>query len=224
MVPMTQPMNSKAKRPFDAKTFLAKVGKGKTHVDYRKNHEVFSQGDPAEHLFYLQKGKVKLTVVSKRGKRVVVAVLGAGDFFGEGCMAGQPLRMSTASAVSDCSIVRMEKQSAIRVLHDKHAFSEFFLRYMLSRNIRIEKDLVDHLFNSCEKRLARVLLLLAKFGKDAKPKLVIPKVSDATLSEIVGIPLSQVSFLMNKFRELGFIGDKGGLEVHSSLLNIVLQE
>jgi CRP/FNR family transcriptional regulator, cyclic AMP receptor protein len=217
-------MNSKTKQPFDPKAFLAKVGKGKTHADYRKNRKVFSQGEPAEHLFYVQKGKVKLTVVSKRGKQVVVAVLGVGDFFGEGCMAGQSLRMATASAVSDCSIVRLEKQSAIRVLHDKQAFSEFFLRYMLSRNIRIEQDLVDQLFNSSEKRLARVLLLLAKFGKDAKPELVIPKVSEATLSEIVGIPLSQVSFLMNKFRKLGFIGDDGGLEVHSSLLNIVLHE
>jgi CRP/FNR family cyclic AMP-dependent transcriptional regulator len=221
---MTHPMNSKAKRPFDAKTFLAKVGKGKTHADYRKNRKVFSQGDAAEHLFYIQKGKVKLTVISKRGKQVVVAVLGVGDFFGEGCMAGQSLRMATASAVSDCSIVRLEKQSAIRVLRDKQAFSEFFLRYMLSRNIRIEQDLVDQLFNSCEKRLARVLLLLAKFGRNAKPELVIPKVSEATLSEIVGIPLSQVTFLMNKFRKLGFIDDNGGLEVHSSLLNIVLHE
>jgi CRP-like cAMP-binding protein len=212
------------KQPFDAKTFLAKAGKGKKHADYRKNRKVFSQGDPAKHLFYIQKGKVKLTVVSKLGKQVVVAILRAGDFFGEGCMAGQPLRMATASAVSDCSIVRLEKQDAIRVLHDRQAVSEFFLRYMLSRNIRIEEDLVEHLFNSSEKRLARVLLLLAKFGKAVKPELVIPQVSVATLSEIVGIPLSQVSFLMNKFRKLGFIGDKGGLQVHSSLLNIVLQD
>lgn len=217
-------MTSQAKQPFDPKAFLAKVGKGKTHAGYRKNRTVFSQGEPAEHLFYIQRGKVKLTVISKRGKQVVVAVLGVGDFFGEGCMAGQSLRMATASALSDCSIVRLEKQSAIRVLHEKQAFSGFFLRYMLSRNIRIEKDLVDHLFNSSEKRLARVLLLLAKFGKDAMPELVIPKVSDATLSEIVGIPLSQVSFLMNKFRKLGFIGDNGGLEVHRSLLNVVLHE
>jgi CRP/FNR family cyclic AMP-dependent transcriptional regulator len=221
---MTLLMTSKAKQRFDPKAFLAKVGRGKTHADYRKNRKVFSQGDPAEHLFYIQKGKVKLTVISKRGKQVVVAVLGVGDFFGEGCMAGQSLRMATASAVSHCSIVRLEKQSTIRVLRDKQAFSEFFLRYMLFRNVRIEKDLVDQLFNSSEKRLARVLLLLAKFGKDAKPELVIPKVSEATLSEIVGIPLSQVSFLMNKFRKLGFIGDNGGLEVHSSLLNIVLHE
>jgi len=221
---MTLRMTPQAKRPFDAKAFLSKVGKGKTHADYGKNHKVFSQGDPAAHIFYLQKGKVKLTVVSKQGKQVVVAVLGAGDFFGEGCMAGQSLRMATASTVSDCSIVRLERLSAIRVLHDEQAFSELFMRYMLARNIRIEEDLVDQLFNSCEKRLARVLLLLAKFGKEDKPQLVIPKVSEAALAEMVGIPGSQVSVLMKKFRKLGFIGDNGGLEVHSSLLNIVLHD
>ncbi len=217
-------MTRKAKLPFDPKAFLAKVGKGKTHADYQKNHKVFTQGDAAEAVFYVQKGKVKLTVVSRQGKQAVVAVLRAGDFFGEGCMAGQSLRMATATTMSDCSIVRLERLNAIRVLHDERAFSELFLRYLLSRNIRIEEDLVDQLFNSSEKRLARVLLLLAKFGKEGKPELVIPKISEETLAEIVGVPRSKVNILMNKFRKLGFIGDNGGLEVHSSLLNIVLHD
>ena len=217
-------MTHKAKQPFNPKAFLAKVGKGKTHADYRKNHKVFSQGDAAEAILYIQKGKVKLTVVSKQGKQAVVAVLGVGAFFGEGCMAGQSLRMATATAMSDCSIVRLEKQHAIRVLHDERAFSELFLRYMLSRNIRIEEDLVHQLFNSSEKRLARVLLLLAKFGKAGKPELVIPQISEETLAELVGVTPAKVASLMNKFRKLGFIGDNGGLEVHSSLLNIVLHD
>ena len=217
-------MTPKAKQSFDPKAFLSKVGKGKTHADYRKNHKVFTQGDPAEAVLYIQKGKVKITVVSKQGKEAVVAVLGVGDFFGEGCMAGQSLRMATATAMSDCSIVRLEKPHAIRMLHDERAFSELFLRYMLSRNIRIEEDLVDQLFNSSEKRLARVLLLLAKFGKEGKPELVIPKVSEETLAELVGVTPLKVGTLMNKFRKLGFIGDNGGLEVHSSLLNIVLHD
>ncbi len=221
---LTLGMTLKEKQPFDPKAFLAKIGKGKTHADYRKNHNVFSQGDPAEHIFYLHKGKVKLTVASKSRKQVVLAVLGAGDFFGEGCMAGQPLRMATASTVSDCSIVRLERLSAIRVLHEERAFSEFLVRYLLSHNIRIEEDLVDQLFNSTEKRLARVLLLLAKFGKQDQPEVVIPKVSEAMLAEIAGIPPPRVRLLMKKFRKLGFIGDNGGLEVHSSLLNIVLHD
>jgi len=220
----THAMTPKAKQQFDPKVFLAKVGKGKTHADYRKNHKVFSQGDAAEAVLYIQKGKVKITVVSKQGKEAVVAVLGVGDFFGEGCMAGQSLRMSNATAMSDCSIVRLEKLHAIRILHDERAFSELFLRYMLSRNIRIEEDLVDQLFNSSEKRLARVLLLLAKFGKEGKPELVIPKISEETLAELVGVTPVKVGALMNKFRKLGFIGDNGGLEVHSSLLNIVLHD
>jgi CRP/FNR family cyclic AMP-dependent transcriptional regulator len=217
-------MTPKAKLPVDPKAFLAKVGKGKTHAVYGKNHEVFSQGAFADAIFYVQKGKVRLTVVSKRGKRVVVAVSGTGDFFGEGCMAGQSLRMATATTASDCSIVRLERRSAMRVLRDEQAFSEFFLTYLLSRNIRIEEDLVDQLFNSSEKRLACALLLLARFGKEGKPELVIPKTSEKTLAEIVGIPPSKVRVLMNKFRKLGFIGDNGGLEVRSSLLNIVLHD
>jgi CRP-like cAMP-binding protein len=217
-------MTPKSKPVFNPKSFLAKVGKGKTHTDYSKDQKVFSQGDAAQAIFYLQKGKVKLTVVSKQGKEAVIAILGARDFFGEGCLAGQPLRMSTVTTLSDCSIVRIDKADTVRVLHDEPAFSEMFLHYLLSRNIRIEEDLVDHLFNSSEKRLARVLLLLANFGKEGKPETVIPKMSQETLAEIIGATRSRVSFFMNKFRKMGFIAYNGHLEVHSSLLNVVLHD
>ncbi|MCU1276194.1 MAG: transcriptional regulator, Crp/Fnr family [Bryobacterales bacterium] len=217
-------MTPKLKPIFDPKTFLAKIGKGKTHTDYAKNEKVFSQGDAAQAIFYVQKGKVKLTVVSKQGKEAVIAILGGADFFGEGSLAGQPLRMSTVTTITECSIVRIGKADAVRVLHDEPAFSEMFLRYLLSRNIRIEEDLVDHLFNSSEKRLARVLLLLANFGKEGKPETVIPKMSQETLAEIIGTTRSRVSFFMNKFRKLGFITYNGHLEVHSSLLNVVLHD
>ena len=209
---------------FNAKVFLTKIGKGKTHAGYAKNEQVFSQGDPAQAIFYIQKGRVKLTVVSKQGKEAVIAILGVGDFFGEGCLAGQPLRMSTVTTITECSIVRIDKVDTVRVLHDEPAFSELFLHYLLSRNIRIEEDLVDHLFNSSEKRLARVLLLLANFGKEGKPETVIPKMSQETLAEIIGTTRSRVSFFMNKFRKLGFITYNGHLEVHSSLLNVVLHD
>jgi CRP-like cAMP-binding protein len=209
---------------FDPKVFLAKVGKGRSLADYKKKKMVFSQGDPADSIFYIQKGKVKLTVVSEQGKEAVVAILGAGDFFGEGCLAGQLRRMATSTAMSDCSIMRLQKADVIGVLHDQPAFSELFLRYLLSRNIRIEEDLVDQLFNSSEKRLARVLLLLANFGKEGKAEPV-PKISQETLAEIVGTTRSRVSFFMNRFRKLGFIKyDGGGLEVHRSLLNVVLHD
>jgi CRP/FNR family transcriptional regulator, cyclic AMP receptor protein len=214
----------KPKSLFNPKSFLAMVGKGKTHTEYGKKQQVFAQGDAAEAIFYIQKGKVKLTVVSNQGKEAVIALLGAGDFFGEGCLAGQPLRMSTVTTISDCAIVRIDKLDTIRVLHDEPAFSEMFLHYLLSRNIRIEEDLVDHLFNSSEKRLARVLLLLANFGKEGTPQTVIPKMSQETLAEIIGTTRSRVSFFMNKFRKLGFISYNGHLEVHSSLLNIVLHD
>jgi CRP/FNR family transcriptional regulator, cyclic AMP receptor protein len=217
-------MERKATAAFDPKLFLAKVGKGRTVADYKKNQRIFSQGDPADTIFYLQEGRVKLMVVSKRGKEAVVAILGPGDFFGEGCLAGQPLRMATAAAMSPCSIMRLEKPGVIRVLHNEPAFSELFLHYLLSRNIRIEEDLVDQLFNSSEKRLARVLLLMAKFGKEGKAEPVIPKISQETLAEIVGTTRSRVSFFMNRFRKLGFIEYNGRLEVHSSLLNIVLHD
>ncbi len=217
-------MKRKAKPAFESKAFLAKVGKGRTLSDYEKNQRVFSQGDPADAIFYIQTGKVKLTVVSKQGKEAVVAILGADEFFGEGCLAGQVLRMASAAAMSECSIMRLEKTEVIRLLHDQPAFSELFLRYILSRNIRIEEDLVDQLFNSSEKRLARVLLLMANFGKEGKAESVIPKISQETLAEIVGTTRSRVSFFMNRFRKLGFIEYNGGLEIHSSLLNVVLHD
>jgi CRP-like cAMP-binding protein len=217
-------MKSKGTHSFDLKTFLAKVGKGRTLADYKKNQKVFSQGDLADAIFYIQTGKLKLTVVSQQGKEAVVAILGAGDFFGEGCLAGQAMRMSSAATMTECSIMRLEKSSVVRLIHDEPSFSELFLRYLLSRNIRIEEDLVDQLFNSSEKRLARVLLLMANFGKEDKPEPVIPKISQETLAEIVGTTRSRVSFFMNRFRKLGFIEYNGGLHVHSSLLNIVLHD
>jgi CRP/FNR family transcriptional regulator, cyclic AMP receptor protein len=215
---------NKGQTQFDPTTFLAKAGRGKTIAVYRKGQPVFAQADAADAIFYIQKGKLKLTVISNNGKEAVVAILGAGDFFGEGCLAGQQVRMATAAAMSECAIMRLEKADAVRVLHDEPAFSELFLKYLLSRNIRIEEDLVDQLFNSSEKRLARVLLLLANFGKEGKPEKVIPKMSQETLAEIVGTTRSRVSFFMNKFRKLGFIKYNGELEVHSSLLNVVLHD
>ncbi len=217
-------MIAKAKLPFDPHIFLTKVGDGRTIADYRKNQKVFSQGDPADAIFYIQNGKVKLTVISKQGKEAVVGILGTADFFGEGCLAGQPLRMATATAISACVIVRLEKRSTLRVLHDEPTFSELFLAHLLARNIRLEEDLVDQLFNSSEKRLARVLLLLANFGKEGKPEPVIAKISQETLAEIIGTTRSRVSYFMNKFRRLGLIDYNGGLQVHSSLLNIVLHD
>ena len=217
-------MTPKAKPLFDPKSFLAKVGEGKTIAEYSKSQMVFSQGDPANAVFYIQKGKVKLTVVSNAGKEAVIALLGAGDFLGEGCLAGQPLRMATATAISSSSIVRLEKEAMIRVLHEEPASSEMFLSYVLSRNMRIEEDLVDQLFNSSERRLARVLLLLSHFGKEGKPEPVIAKISQETLAEMIGTTRSRVSFFMNKFRKMGFIEYNGGLHVHSSLLNIVLHD
>src|SRR6202451_1112073 len=221
-------MKKQDKERFDPKVFLARSGTGRTLGDYAKNHQLFSQGDAADAIFYIQKGKIKLTVVSKQGKEAVVAILGAGDFFGEGCLAGQALRMASATAMSECSIMRLEKAGVIRLLHDQPAFSELLLHHLLSRNIRIEEDLVDQLFNSSEKRLARVLLLLANFGKEGKPEPVIPKISQETLAEIVGTTRSRVSFFMNRFRKLGFIQYDGqitgGLEVHSSLLNVILHD
>jgi CRP/FNR family transcriptional regulator, cyclic AMP receptor protein len=217
-------MTPKSKPLFDPKTFLARVGEGRTIAEYSKDQMVFSQGDPANAVFYIQKGKIKLTVVSNNGKEAIIATLGTGDFLGEGCLTAQPLRMATATAISDCSIVRLQKAAMIRVLHDEPAFSEMFVSYLLSRNMRIEEDLVDQLFNSSEKRLARVLLLLSHFGKEGKPEPVIAKVSQETLAEMIGTTRSRVSFFMNKFRKMGFIEYNGGLHVHSSLLNIVLHD
>ena len=217
-------MKAMKKKAFDAKLFLSRVGKGRAIKVHQKNRKVFVQGDSADSIFYIQEGKIKLTVVSQQGKEAVVAILGQGDFFGEGCLAGQPKRMSTATAMSTCSIMRLDKEAVIRTLRDQPSLSELFLRYVLSRNIRIEEDLVDQLFNSTEKRLARVLLLLANFGKQSEPEPVIPKLSQETLAEIVGTTRSRVNFFMNRFRKLGFIHYNGGLQVHSSLLNVVLRD
>jgi CRP/FNR family cyclic AMP-dependent transcriptional regulator len=210
---------------FDSKTFLAKVGSGKTILKLRKKQIIFSQGDAADAVFYIQEGKVKLTVVSPKGKEAVVAILGRSNFFGEGCLAAQLVRMATAISIEDGVIVRIEKSAMIRVLHDEPIFSELFMSYLLSRNIRIEEDLVDQLFNSSEKRLARILLLLAHYGKESENvDLLIPKISQETLADMVGTTRSRVSSFMNKFRKLGFIEYNGGLKIHSSLLNIVLHD
>ena len=209
--------------PLDLRTYLAKA-RGGTTKDFRKKATVFSQGSPADSVFYIEKGKVKLTVISARGKEAVVAILGSGDFFGEGCLAGQPRRMATATTMTDCSLLRLEKETMVRMLHNEPALSELFMSYLLSRNVRIEEDLVDQLFNSSEKRLARILLLLTRFGKDGQHEPVVPKISQETLAEMVGTTRSRVSFFMNKFRKLGFIEYNGGLNVHSSLLNIVLHD
>jgi len=217
-------MTPKLKAVFDPKLFLSKVGKGRTISEYRKSEVVFAQGDRADAIFYIQKGKVKLTVVSNAGKEAVIAILGPGDFLGEGCLAGRPVCLATATSMVESSIVRLEKPATIRVLHEEPAFSEMFLGYLLSRNMRIEEDLVDQLFNSSEKRLARVLLLLANFGKEGKPEPVITKISQETLAEMIGTTRSRVSFFMNKFRKLGFIEYNGELHIHSSLLNIVLHD
>ena len=218
-------MATKRRLPFDPKSFLAKVGEGRTISKYRKDQVVFSQGDLADAVFYIQKGKVKVTVVSDRGKEAVVALLGGDEFCGEGCLAGQPRRMATATAMTDCTIMRLQKARIIRVLHDEPGFSEIFISYLLARTIRVEEDLVDQLFNSSEKRLARLLLLLANFGKEGKPEPIIAKISQETLAEMIGTTRSRVSFFMNKFRRLGFVDYNGsGLEVHSSLLNVVLHD
>jgi CRP-like cAMP-binding protein len=217
-------MPPKSKPPFNLKIFLAKVGEGRTVAEYSMGQKIFSQGEPADAVFYVQKGKVKLTVVSNAGKEAVIAILDSGDFLGEGCLAAQPKRMATAIAISNCSILQLAKEAMIRALHDEPAFSEMFVSYLLSRNMRIEEDLVDQLFNSSEKRLARVLLLLANFGKEGKTEPVIPKISQETLAKIVGTTRSRVSFFMNKFRKLGLIDYGAGLEVHSSLLNVVLHD
>jgi len=209
---------------FNAKNFLAKVGPGRSVKHHRSGEAIFTQSDPADAIFYIRRGRVKLSVVSSRGKQAVVAILGVGHFFGEGCLAGQQVRMSSAAAMSECSLVRLEKAAAIAVIHDEPVFSELFLRYVLSRNIRIEEDLIDQLFNSSEKRLARVLLLLANFGKEGKPEPVIPKMSQETLAEIIGTTRSRVSFFMNRFRKMGFIDYKHGLEIHSSLLSVLLRD
>ncbi len=215
---------SNAKRHSIRKAFLAKVGEGRSIGEYRKDQIVFSQGDPADAVFYIQRGKAKVTVVSEQGKEAVVAILGTNEFFGEGCLAGQALRIATVATMTDSVIVRLEKAAIVRVIHQEPAFSEMFIAHLLGRTIRVEADLVDQLFNSSEKRLARLLLLLANFGKEDKPEPIIAKISQETLAEMIGTTRSRVSFFMNKFRKLGFIHYNGGIQVHSSLLNLVLHE
>src|ERR1017187_564806 len=217
-------LKTKRKTPFDVKTFLATVDGGRTVSAYRKNQNVFSQGDSADSVFYIQEGSAKVTVVSEQGKEAVVAIHGKGDFFGEGCLNGQPLRLATVAAMMESVIMRLDKGAIVRVLHNEPTFSEFFMQHLLARNARVEEDLVDQLFNSSEKRLARLLLLMANFGKEGRPDPVLPKISQETLAEMVGTTRSRVSAFMNKFRELGLIDYNGHIEVHSSLLNVVLHE
>jgi len=217
-------MKRKAKPPFDPKVFLSKVNGGRAISEYRKDKIIFRQGDPSDAVFYIQSGKIKTTVVSEQGREAVVALLGAGDFFGEGCLTGQPQRLATVSALTECVIVRISKTDITRVIHEEPAFAELFISHLLARNSRVEEDLVDQLFNSSEKRLARTLLILANFGKEGRPEPIIAKVSQETLAEMIGTTRSRVSFFMNKFRKLGLIDYNGNIEVHSSLLNVVLRD
>jgi CRP/FNR family transcriptional regulator, cyclic AMP receptor protein len=209
---------------FNPQTFLSKVGSGKTNLTPHKKQVLYSQGDAADAVFYIQGGRVKLTVVSQQGREAVVAILERGSFLGESCLAGQTVRTATATALEDSSIVRIDKGAMIRVLHEEPTFAELFMSYLLAHSIRIQEDLVDQLFNSSEKRLARILLLMAHFGKEGKPEPVIAKVSQEMLAEMIGTTRSRVSFFMNKFRKLGFIDYNGGMHVHSSLLNVVLHD
>ena len=215
-------------REFDPITFLATIGEGRKSLSVSRKRGIFTQGDAADAVFYIQKGKVRLSVVSKTGKEATIGILSDGSFFGEGSLAGQALRMGSAVSMTDCSLLRIDKKAMMSALHREHAFSDMFVAYLLARNIRYEEDLVDQLFNSSEKRLARVLLMLAHFGKEGVPETVVPKISQETLAEMVGTTRSRVSFFMNRFRKLGFIhyagGEDGGLQVHSSLLNVVLHD
>jgi CRP/FNR family transcriptional regulator, cyclic AMP receptor protein len=215
----------KAKRkPFNVETFLTTVNGGRTISKYRRDQKVFRQGDPADAVFFIQEGEVKVCVISEQGKEAIVARHGEGDFFGEGCLSGQPLRLATIATMTECVIMRLDKAAIVRVLHDEPKFSERFMSHLLARNTRIEADLVDQLFNSSEKRLARALLLLANFGKEGRPERVIAKISQDTLADMIGTTRSRVSGFMNKFRKLGFISYNGTMEVHTSLLTMVLHE
>ena len=217
---------TKKRSKFETKTFLSTIDGGRKIVAFPKKKTIFVQGDSSDAVFYIQTGKVRLTVVSQTGQEATIGILSEGDFFGEGCLRGQPLRMCSATAMTDCSVMRIDKKSMMEVLHREHAFSDMFVAYLLTRNIRHEEDLVDQLFNSSEKRLARVLLLLAHFGKEGKAETLIPKISQEMLAEMIGTTRSRVSFFMNRFRKLGFVDYHAGdaLQVHSSLLNIVLHD
>ena len=221
---MSSTAAARKNREFDPNTFLAMIGDARKILAVPKKQTIFTQGDEADAVFYVQKGKVKLTVVSKTGKEATIGILSEGNFFGEGSLAGQVLRMGSAAAMTDCQLLRIEKKAMMAALHREHAFSDMFVAYLLARNIRYEEDLVDQLFNSSEKRLARVLLMLAHFGKEGVPETVVPGISQETLAEMVGTTRSRVSFFMNRFRKLGFIHYNGGLQVHSSLLNVVLHD
>jgi CRP/FNR family cyclic AMP-dependent transcriptional regulator len=223
---ITPVVTAKKLSKFDTKIFLSTINGGRKITAFSKKQAIFVQGDPSDAVFYIQKGKVRLTVVSKTGKEATLGILNEGDFFGEGCLTGQPLRLCSATGMTDCCVMRIDKKSMMEVLHREHAFSDMFVAYLLIRNIRHEEDLVDQLFNSSEKRLARVLLLLAHFGKEGKHEVLVPKISQETLAEMVGTTRSRVSFFMNRFRKLGFIDYHAGdeLQVHSSLLNIVLHD
>ena len=220
-----RPVAAAKRRPrFDPKTFLSTIDWGRTIVTFPKKRTIFAQGDSADSVFYLQNGKVKLTVVATNGKEATIGILNEGDFFGEGCLTGQALRMCSVTAITDCAVMRINKKSMMEVIHRERAFSDMFVAYLLTRNIRYEEDLVDQLFNSSEKRLARVLLLLARFGKEGGPEVAIPKISQETLAEMVGTTRGRVNFFMNRFRKLGFVRYNGELEVHSSLLSVVLHD
>ena len=217
-------MTIKRRPSFDPKSFLAEANGGRHIVEYRKDQIVFSQGESADAVFYIQKGQVKVTVISEQGKEAIVALQGPDEFLGEGCLNGQRKRLATATAMTECAIMRVERTEMLRVLRDEPAFSEMFISHILARNARVEEDLVDQLFNSTEKRLARLLLLLANFGKEGRPEPIVAKISQETLAEMIGTTRSRVSHFMNKFRQLGFIEYNGHLEVHSSLLSVVLNE
>jgi CRP-like cAMP-binding protein len=217
-------MTEAAKPSFDPKAFLAKVGNGRAVLKFKKNQHIFEQGDAADTIFYIQAGKVKVTVISDHGKEAVVGILEAGQFFGEGCLNGQPLRIATTTALEECTITSIAKQAMITTLHNEPQFSELFVAYLLSRNSRIQEDLIDQLFNSSEKRLARLLVLLANFGKEGSPQPINPNINQETLAEMIGTTRSRVSFFMNKFRKLGLISYNGEIKVHSSMLSAVLRE
>jgi CRP-like cAMP-binding protein len=218
-------VSAKKKNDFDPRKFLATIGEGRKVVPFSKKQTIFTQGDEADAVFYIQEGKVRLTVVSKTGKEATLGILSEGEFFGEGSLAGQTLRMGSATAMTDCELLQIDRKAMMLALHREHAFSDLFVAYLLARNIRYEEDLVDQLFNSSEKRLARMLLLLAHFGKEGMPEVVIPKISQETLAEMIGTTRSRVSFFMNRFRKLGFVDyGENGLQVHSSLLNVVLHD
>jgi CRP/FNR family transcriptional regulator, cyclic AMP receptor protein len=209
---------------FDAQAFLDSAGVARKVVEFQRKATIFAQGNSSKHVMYIQKGGVKLSVVNELGKEAIVAILGPGDFFGEGCLAGQKICMGTATAISPTTVLAIERDEMVRVLHGEHAFSDRFIKYMLSRNIRIEEDLIDQLFNSTEQRLARTLLLLARYGKQNQPRRVVPKISQEALAEMIGTTRSRVNLFMNKFKKLGFIHNNGGLHINSSLLSVVLHD